>query len=378
MKIMKNLKSIICYDPVLFITLIVACISALFVSPSLEYFTYIDFHVLSLLLMMMLVVAGMQKVGLFSFIVASLLKLVHTTRMLAFVLMNVCFFSSMLITNDVALLTFVPLGIMMLIQTQKERLLIPIIVLQTIAANLGSMLTPLGNPQNLYLYSISSMDIGNFLKVMVVPSTLSFLILSASVFFIKSEKIVPFSEKQDVVIKRKKVIPWCGLFVICLLAVLRVIPHNLAFITVLICVIMIDKRVLFRADYALLLTFIFLFIFIGNIKNIPEISSALSKLVEGRELTVGILLSQIISNVPAAMLLSKFTDNYATLLLGVNLGGLGTLIASMASVISYKLYATTEKAQTGKYLAVFTAVNFVFLTILWSVTAFQLQFRFFV
>lgn len=378
MKIMKNLKSIICYDPVLFITLIVACISALFVSPSLEYFTYIDFHVLSLLLMMMLVVAGMQKVGLFSFIVASLLKLVHTTRMLAFVLMNVCFFSSMLITNDVALLTFVPLGIMMLIQTQKERLLIPIIVLQTIAANLGSMLTPLGNPQNLYLYSISSMDIGNFLKVMVVPSTLSFLILSASVFFIKSEKIVPFSEKQDVVIKRKKVIPWCGLFVICLLAVLRVIPHNLAFITVLICVIMIDKRVLFRADYALLLTFIFLFIFIGNIKNIPEISSALSKLVEGQELTVGILLSQIISNVPAAMLLSKFTDNYATLLLGVNLGGLGTLIASMASVISYKLYATTEKAQTGKYLAVFTAVNFVFLTILWSVTAFQLQFRFFV
>jgi len=328
--------------------------------------------------MMMLVVAGMQKVGLFSFIVASLLKLVHTTRMLAFVLMNVCFFSSMLITNDVALLTFVPLGIMMLIQTQKERLLIPIIVLQTIAANLGSMLTPLGNPQNLYLYSISSMDIGNFLKVMVVPSTLSFLILSASVFFIKSEKIVPFSEKQDVVIKRKKVIPWCGLFVICLLAVLRVIPHNLAFITVLICVIMIDKRVLFRADYALLLTFIFLFIFIGNIKNIPEISSALSKLVEGQELTVGILLSQIISNVPAAMLLSKFTDNYATLLLGVNLGGLGTLIASMASVISYKLYATTEKAQTGKYLAVFTAVNFVFLTILWSVTAFQLQFRFFV
>ncbi len=256
MKIMKNLKSIICYDPVLFITLIVACISALFVSPSLEYFTYIDFHVLSLLLMMMLVVAGMQKVGLFSFIVASLLKLVHTTRMLAFVLMNVCFFSSMLITNDVALLTFVPLGIMMLIQTQKERLLIPIIVLQTIAANLGSMLTPLGNPQNLYLYSISSMDIGNFLKVMVVPSTLSFLILSASVFFIKSEKIVPFSEKQDVVIKRKKVIPWCGLFVICLLAVLRVIPHNLAFITVLICVIMIDKRVLFRADYALLLTFL--------------------------------------------------------------------------------------------------------------------------
>lgn len=378
MKIMKNLKSIICYDPVLFITLIVACISALFVSPSLEYFTYIDFHVLSLLLMMMLVVAGMQKVGLFSFIVASLLKLVHTTRMLAFVLMNVCFFSSMLITNDVALLTFVPLGIMMLIQTQKERLLIPIIVLQTIAANLGSMLTPLGNPQNLYLYSISSMDIGNFLKVMVVPSTLSFLILSASVFFIKSEKIVPFSEKQDVVIKRKKVIPWCGLFVICLLAVLRVIPHNLAFITVLICVIMIDKRVLFRADYALLLTFIFLFIFIGNIKNIPEISSALSKLVEGQELTIGILLSQIISNVPAAMLLSKFTDNYATLLLGVNLGGLGTLIASMASVISYKLYATTEKARTGKYLAVFTAVNFVFLTILWSVTAFQLQFRFFV
>lgn len=370
MKKIKRTISLLFCDPVLLAAIAAAVISALYVPPSKEYFSYLDLRVISLLLSMMLVVAGLQKVGLFGLIIERLLKLVHNTRILAFVLISVCFFSSMLITNDVALITFVPLGIMMLMQTQKQKLLIPIIVLQTVAANLGSMFTPFGNPQNLYLYSISNMTIWQFLRIMAAPSAISFLMICAVIFLIKPESIEPLEEPQMEAVQRtvqiKKILQWSILFVVCLLAVLRIIPYGIALAAVLVGVVIFDRTILFCADYGLILTFMFLFVFIGNIKNIPAVSAALSGLVGGRELTVGILLSQVISNVPAAMLLSKFTENYSELLIGVNLGGLGTLIASMASVISYKLYASTKGAQTGKYLAVFTAINVLFLGILWA------------
>ncbi|MDD3393135.1 MAG: SLC13 family permease [Anaerotignum sp.] len=367
---MKNLKKrisgFLC-DPVLLAAFVAAVISAQFVPPSKQYLGYLDLHVLSLLLSMMLVVAGLQKVGVFAVIIEHLLKFVHNTRMLALVLVGVCFFCSMLITNDVALITFVPLAIISLTQTEKQKRLIPVIILQTVAANLGSMLTPLGNPQNLYLYSISNMSIWKFLKTMAMPTAISLLMLLAAIFFIKPEHIQHIAQPQTEPIKKEKLVPRSVLFMVCLLAVLRVIPYGIALLTVIASVIILDKKILVCVDYGLLLTFIFLFVFIGNIKNISVVSETLSALVGGRELTVGILLSQVISNVPAAMLLSKFTEDYSTLLVGVNLGGLGTLIASMASVISYKLYACVSGAQTGKYLAVFTAINLVFLIGLWTI-----------
>jgi len=363
----KRAMTYLCAEPVLYVAMVAAIVSALFVPPSKVYFEYIDLRVISLLLSLMLVVGGLQKAGGFGLLIEHLLKLVHNTRTLALVLVGVCFFSSMLITNDVALITFVPLGVMILSQMQKQKLLIPIIALQTVAANLGSMLTPLGNPQNLYLYALSEMTLFQFLQVMAVPTILSFLMLLGVVLLVKPEYIEALTELPTETVGMREIIPWMILFILCILAVLRFIPYAIALGAVIMAVVIIDRRILLRADYGLLLTFVFLFVLIGNIKSIPAVSATLAALISGREMSVGILLSQVISNVPAAMLLSKFTSNYPALIVGVNLGGLGTLIASMASVISYKLYAATIGAHIGKYLVVFTAINLLFLGALWSV-----------
>ena len=357
------------FDPVLLAALAAAAVSAQFVPPSKKYLGYLDIRVLCLLLSLMLTVAGLQKAGVFGYLIRRLLEKVHTTRALAAVLIGICFFSSMFITNDVALITFVPLGILLFTQIQQEKLLIPVIVLQTVAANLGSMLTPLGNPQNLYLYSLSGMTVRQFVGVMAVPSVLSFLLLAAASLLIRPEPVEVLPQSGEGPPEVRKTLLWSVLFLFCLLAVLHIVPYGAALTAVLAGGLLFDREVLFRADYGLLLTFVLLFLFIGNIRSIPAINQSLSALVGGRELSVGILLSQVISNVPAAMLLSKFTADDASLLLGVNLGGLGTLIASMASVISYKLYAATEGARPRRYLAVFTGVNLLFLGILWGTVA---------
>ena len=368
MKFLKRYQAILLilsYDPILFVSLIAAVFSGFFVPPSMKYLGYVDWRVICLLLSLMLVVGGLQKVGAFGFLIGILLKLVHNTRTLAMALIGTCFFSSMLITNDVALITFVPLGIMALTQINKQELMIPIIVLQTVAANLGSMLTPLGNPQNLYLYTFFDIPVREFLKIMVLPSLLSLVLISATVFLlIKPSVVEPITDLPTVTIKIKDAFPWLVLFLICLLAVLYFIPYIVALVSVIIVIVLLDRKILFRADYCLLFTFVFLFIFIGNITSIPAVSNTLCQLVSGREVTVGVLLSQVISNVPAAILLSKFATNYSALIVGVNLGGLGTLIASMASLISYKIYVGTTGVKKGKYIAVFTVINLLFLGIL--------------
>lgn len=370
MEALKQIKKVCLRgDPVLLISMIAALVSAIFIPPSKEYFEYLDLRVICLLLSLMLVVAGLQKAGAFELLTKRLLKMVHNTRTLSMVLVGICFFSSMLITNDVALITFVPLGVMILKKTQKQKLFIPVIVLQTVAANLGSMLTPLGNPQNLYLYSAFNMNVLSFLRIMALPSAVSLLLLYAAIFFIKPEHIKPLNDAHSTTVGAGQILPWVIFFIICLLAVLRILPYGLALGAVIAWALLSDRTLLYEADYGLLFTFAFLFVFIGNIKSIPAVSHALSSIVTGREVGIGILLSQIISNVPAAMLLSKFTSNFSGLLIGVNLGGLGTLIASMASVISYKQYGATDGAQTGKYLAVFTAVNLLFLLVLWGTMA---------
>lgn len=353
-------------DPIMTAAFFAAAVSAVFIHPSSAYLNYIDGHVLSLLLSMMIVVAGFQKVGVFDFVVDQLLKYVKETRTLAFVLIGICFFSSMFITNDVALITFVPLSILLLTQTKNHKLLIPIIVMQTIAANLGSMFTPLGNPQNLYLFSISNMTIYSFLKIMLFPTVVSFILISVSIFLIKPERIEVIKGSGVTFTLNNESTFWIVMFILCLLAVLKVLPYLLVLVIILLGVIRIDRKLLFDVDFGLLFTFVCLFVFIGNLKSMPQVSLALASVVTGHEITAGILLSQVFSNVPAAILLSKFTMNFSDLLIGVNLGGLGTLIASMASVISFKFYAATEGSEIGKYLMIFTATNVLFLAILWG------------
>lgn len=356
-------------DPVLAASMLLALVSAFFVPPSAEYVTYPDWGVLALLLALMLVVAGLKATGVFLTLTNKLLGHIHHTRTLCIGLTMVCFFTSMLITNDVALITFAPLSVLLLEQAGQRRLLIPVIVLETIAANLGSMLTPIGNPQNLYLYSLSGMSAPHFLRLMILPTVCAFLLLLVSCICVKGEPLTGNCATQSPsALPWPRIILWCVLFVLCLLTVAKVLHFAVSLAAVLAAVLVVDRKLLRGADYNLLLTFLFFFIFVGNIKQLPAVSGWLSGLIEGHELTAGILLSQVISNVPAAMLLSGFTDQYAHLILGVNLGGLGTLIASMASLISYKAYSAAKEARVGRYLAVFTGVNLVFLAILWAVT----------
>lgn len=356
-------------ETVFCIASLVAVVSMFFVTPSLGYLDYIDFHVLALLLALMLVVAGFQSVGVFDKILPVLIQKSGNTRRLSAILIYVCFFTGMWITNDVALITFVPIAIMVLKKIDRFDLLIPVIVLQTIAANLGSMCTPIGNPQNLYLYTISGIGIGEFLQIMLPLTVASFVLLALSLLWIKKESVANISfqgsiEIEDSKIEGFKTLCYGVLFVLCILTVLHIVDYRITLIVVVLSVLLLRPVLLLKADYMLLLTFIAFFVFVGNMKNIPLIHSFFSHWVSGREIMVSILSSQVISNVPAAVLLSGFTDNVSGLLIGTNLGGLGTLIASMASLISYKFYAKEKHASTGKYILWFTVVNVLFLVVL--------------
>ena len=359
-KIIKFFKK----ETVLCIAAILSVVSAFFVPPSKEYLEYMDWRVLALLLGLMLVVAGLQSIGLFKFLGLKLLARMKTTRQLCMLLMALCFFSAMLITNDVALITFVPFAVMILNMADQNRLLIPTVVLQTIAANLGSMLTPLGNPQNLYLYSAFSIPMGTFLLYMLPLTLFSFALLVLSIFLLpKAEISVSAPEKIPALPKRKLAL-YLVLFLAALSCVVRLLPWP-AMLAILGLAVLIADRKLFRSvDYFLLLTFVCFFLFIGNMEHIPAISNLLETLIQGRELLLGILLSQCISNVPAAILLSGFTNAARPLLYGINIGGLGTLIASLASVISYRAYGESENASKGAYIKTFTLYSLVFLAIL--------------
>jgi Na+/H+ antiporter NhaD/arsenite permease-like protein len=272
----------------------------------------------------------------------------------------------MWITNDVALITFVPFALLILTMTGQTKYIIRIVVLQTIAANLGSMLTPVGNPQNLYLFTNYNISIGEFLSITLPFTVFSLFLLLISIFFIPKEHIsftLMNTEKPD---KHNPYIIalYSGLFLVCLACVIRMIDYRIALLLVLLCSLLFDRTVLKKVDYSLLLTFVCFFIFVGNIGNIPLINQFLASLLQGREQLVSILASQIISNVPAAVLLSAFTKNYKAMILGTDLGGLGTLVASLASLISYKFYSRLEGARPGRYLAVFTAYNIIFLALL--------------
>ena len=356
-------------ETVLTVAWILAVVSAFFIPPSAEYLGYIDFRSLGILWSLMVVMEGLKEIGLFNYIGNQLLKRTKKVWQLAAVLIFLCFFLSMLITNDVALITFVPFTIYILAQIKMPELLIPVIVLQTLAANLGSMMTPIGNPQNLYLFGLSGMSIVSFVALMAPYTGATLVLLIISIFFLKNKsQSIPGDLPEPPVQgeKNRKTGIWIYgiLFLIALLVVLRLVPFWILCLVVLVSVFIFDKKVLISIDYALLFTFIGFFILTGNLGNIPSISRFLTEMIVGREVITGVVASQFISNVPAALLLSEFTTNYNSLIIGVNLGGLGTLIASMASLISYKALAHQYNEKKGRYFLVFTLMNFLYLGIL--------------
>ncbi len=357
---MIKVKEFIKSEIVLILAFILAVISAFFITPSREYFEYIDFRTLGLLFCLMSVMAGFNKLGIFKFIAEKMLSKVQSVFGLSLILALLCFFTSMIITNDVALITFVPFTITALKLSDKMNKLIWIVTIETVAANLGSMLTPIGNPQNLYLFSAFNMSIGDFISAILPYALLSLILVVTCCFITGKGKIEAQFNDSKTDFSKLHIIVYSLAFIISILTVFRVIPFEITVIITLVAILIFDRKVLFKVDYSLLLTFVFLFIFIGNLGEIKPISDFLKSIVNGNEILVAIASSQIFSNVPAAILLSKFTENAHDLLIGVNLGGLGTLIASMASLISFKFVAK-EKINMSKYILIFTVVNIVFL-----------------
>lgn len=364
---MKSILNFIRREAVLCISFLLALVSMAFVPLDNKYISYIDFHTLIILFSLMLIMAGLRKLGIFSMIGSRMLKRTSNVRSLSIVLVLLCFVFSMVITNDVALITFVPFTIDVLVMAGLENNLIRIIVLQTIAANLGSMLTPIGNPQNLYLFSLSQMSLGNFILLMLPYTLLSLIgLLAACFILVKRTAVVVKVQPQGSLTARGKgkSLIYLLLFLLALTSVTHMISVYIAGAVILAVVTLIDCKTLRKPDYALLLTFIFLFVFIGNMKRIPELNHWLYNVINGNELLTSVLASQVISNVPAAILLSGFTDNMPVLVIGTNLGGLGTIIASMASLISFKYYGKTEGKRNTAYLGVFTLLNLIFLSML--------------
>ena len=346
-------------DTVLFLSFILAIFSSLISIPKIEY---IDFKVLVLLFNLMIVVAAFKKLKVLDSTATVLLKKCTSYRNIGIVLVLITFLSSMLVTNDVALITFVPLTIIICNKAKisPEK----IIIFQTLGANLGSSFTPMGNPQNLYIYSYFNLSPLEFFKITLPLLLLSIIFLCILLLKMPKTKLTFDLEKVNIT-NKKEVIYFFILFIFILLSVFHLIDYMYAFILTVVVVFILDKNLFTKVDYSLLLTFVFFFIFIGNISSLDWVKIFMSNILEDKNNTYfsSIILSQIISNVPCTMLLSSFTENFKELLLGVNIGGLGTLIASMASLISYKLYIEENK-DNSTYIKRFTLYNILGLAII--------------
>ncbi len=348
-------------EPVVSVSWVLAFISMAFVFPSPSYLQYIDWRVLGYLFALMLVAAGFRKMFVFTRFSGFLLRYAPTPRQVASLLVWITFFSSMGITNDVALITFVPLTIVVFSLCNEKKPILMTVVLQTVAANVGSALTPVGNPQNLFLYSFYAIPLKTFLLTMFPLVSLGALLIGVLLLLIPSQSKDFQVQIQEVPrLDKKEFLRYLLLFMLSIGAVFNVVPWYLA---VVVVIVFSEKILLKNVDYSLLLTFIALFVLVGNLGEIEIVSNTLQRALQGKEFLTSLVASQIISNVPAALLLSQFTQNSEQLLLGVNAGGCGTLFASMASVISFTCYTHYKPSEVGKYLAVFTWINMLFVAL---------------
>ena len=379
---MEKAKQFFKREPVFVIAAVCAVASMFAVPPSAEYLGYIDLRVLELLFCLMAAVAGMQAEGSFLVLSQRLLTGKKSMRLLTMTLVMLPFFSSMLITNDVSLITFVPFAVLVLELTGQSHRLAWVVTLQSIAANIGSMLTPVGNPQNLYLSSYYQIPTGSFFAVTVPVVALSFVLLAACCMAEKKQVIEVHFDRREKIHSKSRLTLFAVLFLVSLLAVLHVISSHTALGITVALMLLCARDVLKKVDYWLLATFVCFFIFAGNVcfysnffifaGNIGEIG-AVKTFLEGalqqNTMLGAVLSSQIISNVPAAVLLSNFTTDAKGMLLGTNIGGLGTLVASLASLISFKQYIRTPGAKPLRYLGLFTAANAVMLVVLYIFAA---------
>ena len=364
-----KLKSFFKAESVLCIAALCAVLTMFLVPPDGAYLAYIDLRTLALLMCLMIVVAGIQDCGAFRALTVQMLRRSSSGRVLGVMLVWLPFFCAMLVTNDVALLVFVPFTLALLHEAGCVKASIPVLVLQTVAANLGSMATPVGNPQNLYLYAFYELGICDFFALVLPLTAVSLVALTAAALPVLPKSIeTPHMEDADM--DGKKLCFFSVLFVICLLTVFHVIHYLIMTVVVLAAIAAVDRKLLKKLDVALLATFVCFFIVSGNLGRVDAVRDFLQGLLGKNALLTAVGTSQIISNVPAAVLLSGFTDNWQALLTGVNIGGLGTPVASLASLITLKLYMRHPGTNAGKFLAVFTAANVIGLAVLLAFSIF--------
>lgn len=350
-------------NPVMCIAFAAALISCFLVPPDMEYLNYFDMKTLTCLFCTLAVVCAFKDISFFRIIAGRIVSFFTTIRSAIIALVYITFIGSMLIANDMALITFLPLGYYVITSTNNRRYLAFTFIMQNIAANLGGMLTPFGNPQNLYLYTYFNISNTEFVKIMFLPFFISIVFITICCMFVKNDKLV-IAEECDIKLDKKKAFIYSVLFVLSIIIVFRVMPYWIGLIIITSILFIYDRHALTEVDYPLLLTFCAFFVFSGNVARITLVKDLLEQIIDKHTLLFGVLSCQIISNVPSAILLSHFTDNYQQLLVAVNIGGAGTLIASLASLITFREYSKNEPTKTGSYIRKFSAYNFAILAVL--------------
>lgn len=361
--VMSKIWAFVKQNIVMLIALLAAIVTSCIVPPDKEYIGYFDFKTLTCLFCVLAVVCALKNIKFFYILALKIVQVFKNARISVLALVYITFIGSMLIANDMALLTFLPLGYLVLTTTGKRKYMAVTFILQNIAANLGGMLTPFGNPQNLYLYTKFEIPTLEFMSIMAPPFLLSILLITlCCIIFVKPEPLE--LQKEEVKLDPKRTVLYLILFALSIIIVFRVIPYWIGLIIIPVVLLIVDRKALLMVDYSLLLTFVFFFIFAGNMARIDAVRNVFSGLLEKNTLLVSVLSCQIISNVPSAILLSQFTGNYRDLLVGVNIGGVGTLISSLASLITFREYVKLNPGKGKFYVLVFSLFNFAFLFIL--------------
>lgn len=366
-KIKNNVIGFIKKEVVLSIAIVATIVTMFFVPIDKEYLGYFEYKTLVALFCMLAVVAGLKNTNIFELLSKKLIGLFKTRRAVIYCLIYGTFFFDMIVANDMSLITFLPLTYIVLHSTNNDKYLAFTFIMQTIAANMGGMITPYGNPQNLYLYSYYNIPTLEFFGVLLIQSITVAVLLFIGCLFIKNDKLI-LKNEDKFEIKKKELIVYSVLFVFVILSIFRVVPHLITLAIVIVAVLIVDRKRFKHVDYALLATFCVFFIFSGNIARIPAVKELIAGIVQENTLIAGVVSCQFISNVPTAIFLSKFTDNYRDLLVSVNIGSLGIIISSLASLITLKEYLKHQPKNFKKYMGLFTAINTIFLAILIVVT----------
>ena len=367
---MNKFLNIIKANPIVIIAFIAALITSFFIPPDKEYLAYFDLSTLSCLFCTLAVIAALKNIAFFRTMAQKIITIFHTLRSAVIALVFITYIGSMIIANDMALLTFLPLGFFTLDKTGNKKYMAFTFTMQTLAANLGGMLTPFGNPQNLYLYSHFGISDSDFFSTMALPFFISFVLITVCCLFVKNTPLT-LQCPQDYGTSKIKTAIYLVLFALCILAVFRIIEYWYALIFVIVALIIVDYKALFQVDYALLLTFCAFFVFSGNLSRISAVKSFVESLAGQNTLLFSVLSCQVISNVPTAVLLSRFDVNVYQLLVGVNIGGVGTLIASLASLITFREYNKRDHKNIKKYILIFSGLNLGFLIILYFASYFM-------